>query len=89
MSTPRVHYPWYKKEDTDAFFALFQNNIANFVIIAISMLGMGFPAEIVFGQVLPGAAVAVMAGNFYYAWSAAEKVLSNSGWNCSEIAGKR
>ena len=62
MSTPRVHYPWYKKEDTDAFFALFQNNIANFVIIAISMLGMGFPAEIVFGQVLPGAAVAVMAG---------------------------
>ena len=41
MSTPRVHYPWYKKEDTDAFFALFQNNIANFVIIAISMLGMG------------------------------------------------
>ena len=59
MSTPRVHYPWYKKEDTDAFFALFQNNIANFVIIAISMLGMGFPAEIVFGQVLPGAAVAV------------------------------
>ena len=71
MSTPRVHYPWYKKEDTDAFFALFQNNIANFVIIAISMLGMGFPAEIVFGQVLPGAAVAVMAGNFYYAWSAA------------------
>ena len=23
MSTPRVHYPWYKKEDTDAFFALF------------------------------------------------------------------
>jgi len=71
MSTPRVHYPWYKKEDTDAFFALFQNNIANFVIIVISMLGMGFPAEIVFGQVLPGAAVAVMAGNFYYAWSAA------------------
>jgi AGZA family xanthine/uracil permease-like MFS transporter len=64
------HYPWYKKEDTDAFFALFQNNIANFVIIAITMLGMGFPASIVYGQVLPGAAVAVMVGNFYYAWSA-------------------
>lgn len=71
MATTPVHYPWYKKEDTDAFFALFQNNIANFVIIAISMLSMGFPVSIVFGQVLPGAAVAVMAGNFYYAWSAA------------------
>ncbi|EXJ13121.1 MULTISPECIES: uracil permease [Nitrincola] len=71
MNEKTFHYPWYKKEDTDAFFALFQNNIANFVIIAISMLGMGFPAEIVFGKVLPGAAVAVMFGNFYYAWSAA------------------
>ncbi|GAB2726382.1 NCS2 family permease [Halomonas garicola] len=66
-----LHYPWYKKEDTDAFFALFQNNIANFVVIAISMLGMGFPASIVYGQVLPGAAVAVMVGNFYYAFTAA------------------
>ena len=71
MATASTHYPWYKKEDTDAFFALFQNNIANFVIIAITMLGMGFPSSIVYGQVLPGAAVAVMVGNFYYAWSAA------------------
>jgi len=71
MAAANTHYPWYKKEDTDAFFALFQNNIANFVIIAITMLGMGFPTSIVYGQVLPGAAVAVMVGNFYYAWSAA------------------
>lgn len=71
MAASPLHYPWYRKEDTDAFFALFQNNIANFVIIAITLLGMDFPASIVFGQVLPGAAVAVMAGNFYYAWSAA------------------
>ncbi|WP_456279031.1 NCS2 family permease [Bacillus sp. AK128] len=62
-----VNYPLYKKEDTDAFFALFQNNLANFVIIAVTMLGMGFPASIVFGKVIPGAAVAVMVGNLYYA----------------------
>ncbi|OZU87804.1 uracil permease [Virgibacillus indicus] len=67
MSKTAVHYPWYKKEDTDAFFALFQNNLANFVIISVSMLGMGFPAEIVFGRVVPGAAIAVLAGNLYYA----------------------
>ncbi|RXT05780.1 NCS2 family permease [Ammoniphilus sp. CFH 90114] len=70
MSTKRVQYPWYKKEDTDAFFALFQNNLANFVVIAVSMLGMGFPAEIVFGKVIPGAAIAVLVGNLYYAYSA-------------------
>ncbi|GGM24788.1 permease [Paraliobacillus quinghaiensis] len=62
-----VSYPWYKKEDTDAFFALFQNNLANFVIIVVSMLGMGFPNSIVFGKVIPGAALAVMVGNLYYA----------------------
>ncbi|MGM0845092.1 MAG: NCS2 family permease [Bacillota bacterium] len=65
-----VNYPWYKKEDTDAFFALFQNNLANFVIIAVTMLGMGFPASIVFGKVIPGAAAAVMVGNLYYAYMA-------------------
>ncbi|WP_227522013.1 permease family protein [Bacillus solitudinis] len=68
MST--IHYPLYKREDTDAFFALFQNNLANFVVIAVSMLGMGFPASIVFGKVIPGAAVAVMVGNLYYAYMA-------------------
>ncbi|UAL48459.1 NCS2 family permease [Sutcliffiella horikoshii] len=70
MKATTVHYPWYKKEDTDAFFALFQNNLANFVIIAVTMLGMGFPASIVFGKVIPGAAVAVMVGNLYYAFMA-------------------
>lgn len=70
MSINQIHYPWYKKEDTDAFFALFQNNLANFVIIAVTMLGMGFPASIVFGKVIPGAAVAVIVGNLYYAYSA-------------------
>ncbi|WP_413380258.1 NCS2 family permease [Alkalihalobacillus sp. 1P02AB] len=70
MSTKSVVYPWYKKEDTDAFFALLQNNLANFVLIAVTMLGMGFPSSIVFGKVIPGAAVAVIAGNLYYAYSA-------------------
>ncbi|SEM75083.1 putative MFS transporter, AGZA family, xanthine/uracil permease [Mesobacillus persicus] len=70
MTSKTIHYPLYKKEDTDAFFALFQNNLANFVVIAVTMLGMGFPASIVFGKVIPGAAVAVMAGNLYYAYMA-------------------
>lgn len=70
MSTNQINYPWYKKEDTDAFFALFQNNLANFVIIAVTMLGMGFPTSIVFGKVIPGAAVAVIVGNLYYAYAA-------------------
>ncbi|MBM7097215.1 NCS2 family permease [Bacillus sp. H-16] len=70
MKQQTVNYPWFKKEDTDAFFALFQNNLANFVIISVTMLGMGFPASLVFGKVIPGAAVAVIFGNLYYAYMA-------------------
>ncbi|MCQ9618060.1 hypothetical protein L1889_16420 [Paenalcaligenes niemegkensis] len=70
MSQGSFHYPWFKKTDIDGFFALFQNNIANFIVIAITMLGMGFSPAIVFGKVLPGAAIAVMSGNFYYAYMA-------------------
>lgn len=61
------HYPWFKREDVDGFFALFQNNLANFVLIAVTMISMGFPSSIVYGRVIPGAAISVMFGNLYYA----------------------
>ncbi|HSC29078.1 MAG TPA: hypothetical protein VLD67_17510 [Vicinamibacterales bacterium] len=64
---PAAHYPWFKREDVDGFFALFQNNLANFALIAILMAGIGFPADIIFSRMIPGAAVAVLAGNLYYA----------------------
>ena len=60
-------YPLFIKQDVDGFWALFQNNLANFAWLAIAMLGMGFPTAIVFGKMIPGAAIAVAAGNFYYA----------------------
>ena len=63
-------YPWFKRADIDGFFALFQNNLANFVLIAVTMIGMGFPNSIVFGRVIPGAAISVLFGNLYYAYMA-------------------
>lgn len=63
----RVSYPLFVKEDIDGFFALFQNNLANFVVIAITLIGMGYPTSIVYGRVIPGAAISVLFGNLYYA----------------------
>lgn len=60
-------YPWFVKADIDGFFALFQNNLANFVVIAISLIGMGYPGSIVYGKIIPGAAISVLFGNLYYA----------------------
>ena len=67
MAGRTVQYPWFKREDVDGFFALFQNNLANFALLAILMLQIGFPADIVFMKAVPGAAIAVAVGNFYYA----------------------
>src|SRR5699024_11701373 len=36
-------------------------------VIAISMIAMGYPADIVYGRVIPGAAISVLFGNLYYA----------------------
>ncbi|KXZ38876.1 putative MFS transporter, AGZA family, xanthine/uracil permease [Alkalithermobacter thermoalcaliphilus JW-YL-7 = DSM 7308] len=63
----KVNYPLFKKEDIDGFFALFQNNLANFVLIAVAMIGMGYPEWIVYKRVIPGAAISVLFGNLYYA----------------------
>src|SRR5690625_935989 len=63
----KIKYPLFVKEDIDGFFALFQNNLANFVVIAITMIGLGYPTSIVYGKVIPGAAISVLVGNIYYA----------------------
>lgn len=67
LTEKKALYPWFVKEDIDGFFALFQNNLANFVVIAISLIGMGYPAHLVYGKIIPGAAISVLFGNFYYA----------------------
>lgn len=79
-------YPWFVKEDVNAFFSLFQNNLANFVVIAITMLGMGYPARIVYGMVIPGAAVSVLFGNFYYAHMANKLAIKENRTDVTALA---
>jgi len=71
-------YPWFKREDIDGFFALFQNNLANFVLIAVAMISMGFPSSIVYGRVIPGAAISVLFGNLYYAHMAGKLAIKEN-----------
>lgn len=82
----KVHYPLFIKEDIDAFFSLFQNNLANFVVIAITMLGMGYPARIVYGMVIPGAAISVLFGNLYYAHMAKKLAVKENRTDVTALA---
>ena len=63
---PRV--PWIVRGDVDGFFGLALDNLVQLLLIdALCRIVLEFPASLVYGRVLPGAAVSVLVGNLYYA----------------------
>ncbi len=63
--------PWFVRGDIDGFFGLALDNLVQLLVLSSLCLGvLGFPAELVFGRVLPGAAVSLLVGNVFYAWQA-------------------
>jgi len=62
---------WFVRGDIDGFFGLALDNLVQLLVLSSLCLGvLGFPAELVFGRVLPGAAVSLLIGNLFYAWQA-------------------
>lgn len=62
---------WFVKEDLDGFFGLALDNFIQFVlIVTLGKAVCGFPDELLFGRILPGAAVSLLWGNAFYAWQA-------------------
>jgi AGZA family xanthine/uracil permease-like MFS transporter len=71
MST---RYPLFVKRDLDGFFGLFIDNIVQVLLIVAlcgTLCGMhGEHAGLIYGAILPGAAVSILFGNLFYAWQA-------------------
>ncbi|MDX2257621.1 MAG: hypothetical protein NW205_01765 [Hyphomicrobiaceae bacterium] len=62
-----------ERGDIDGFFGLALDNLIQLLVIVALCRGvLGFPDELVFGTILPGAAVSLVVGNLYYAWQAME-----------------
>src|SRR5262245_11250586 len=60
--------PWFVRGDIDGFFGLALDNLVQLLLIDTLCGGvLGFPPEIVYGRVLPGAAVSILVGNLCYA----------------------
>lgn len=57
--------------DIDGFFGLFVDNLLQLMLIAV-LCGKvcGMPQDIIFGRILPGAALSILFGNAFYAWQA-------------------
>ncbi len=61
----------FSKGDFSGFWALLADNLANIVIIAGVCKGVfRMPDEVVFGRIVPGIGVALLAGTAAYAWMA-------------------
>src|SRR5687768_2341246 len=66
-----MRYRWYGLGDANAFFGLMLDNVVNLVLLAgILVHVFQFPADIVYGRMLPGPALGVMFGNLVYTWLA-------------------
>ncbi len=64
-------YKLFSRSDFSAFWALFIDNLINLMVLAgVCQFVFGMPAEIVFGRIVPGAAVAILAGIAVYTWLA-------------------
>lgn len=59
---------WMVRGDVDGFFGLALDNLVQLLLVdALCRTVLGFPAELVYGRILPGAAVSLVVGNLYYA----------------------
>ena len=63
--------PIFVKGDLDGFFGLFIDNLLQLMVIAVLCQAVcGFPPELIYARILPGAAVSILLGNLFYAWQA-------------------
>ncbi len=59
---------WFVSGDIDGFFGLGLDNLVQLLLIdTLCKYVLGFPAGLIYGRVLPGAAVSILVGNVYYA----------------------
>lgn len=62
-----ISYPWFVRKDLDGFFGLFIDNLIQLMLIVpLASAVAGIPREIIFGYVLPGAAISIVIGNIFY-----------------------
>ena len=67
----RKPMPWMVRGDLDGFFGLAIDNLVQLLLIETLCRGvLGFPGDLVYGRVLPGAAVSILVGNIAYALQA-------------------
>ena len=79
-------YPWFVKGDLDGFFGLAVDNLVQVLVIVFLCRELcGFSNELLFARVLPGIAVSLIVGNFFYAFHARHVAKRDSNFTCTAL----
>jgi xanthine/uracil/vitamin C permease (AzgA family) len=71
MPATSFHQPWFVRKDLDGFFGLMIDNLIQLIlIVSLCRELIHFPDSLIFGKILPGAAISILVGNFFYSWQA-------------------
>jgi len=71
MSQASISYPWFVRKDLDGFFGLMIDNLIQLIlIVSLCRDLIHLPDSYIFGRILPGAAISILVGNFFYSWQA-------------------
>ena len=71
MAQTSVNPPWFVRKDLDGFFGLMIDNLIQLIlIVGLCRELIRLPDSYIFGKILPGAAISILVGNFFYAWQA-------------------
>ena len=75
METATTKVPrWFVRRDIDGLFGLVLDNFIQILLIVSLCQGvLGFSGELIYGRILPGIALSLIVGNFYYARLAKEQ----------------
>ena len=78
MTDTAYSYRLMVRSDFSAFWALFTDNLVNLLILSgVCQFVFAMPPEIVYGRIVPGAAIAILAGVAVYTlmakWAAERK----------------
>mmetsp|Transcript_121347 Transcript_121347/g.343382 ORF Transcript_121347/g.343382 Transcript_121347/m.343382 type:complete len:617 (+) Transcript_121347:79-1929(+) len=66
-------YPWWRKGDIDAFFALWADNLATQLgLLAVLNFLPGWPSSFAYSHFMPGVGVSLLLGNTFYALQASK-----------------
>ena len=58
---------WFVRGDLDGLFGLALDNLVQLLVIdALCRFVLGFDDSLLYGRVLPGAAMSILVGNVYY-----------------------